>query len=68
MAVKPIFTAKRRNLIAKTFMDTYKILLAAIFASEFLLKLPGLFKIYFLFGILFIFILGIFISPKEGGE
>lgn len=62
---EPIFTVKRRELLAKTLMDWTKILIAAALASEFFVKLPLWLRVI-LFGFIGILIaLGTLVCPKR---
>jgi hypothetical protein len=54
----------RRKLIAKNLMDTSKIIVAAMFASEFFTKFPFYVKIILYIGLVSIAIAAFFVHPK----
>lgn len=67
MAVKPVFTERRRDLLAKTIMDIVKVAIAVAFASEFFFKFAIWLKVSLLISIILLIIIGFLVCPK-GGE
>jgi hypothetical protein len=54
----------RRKLLAKTFMDAAKIIIAAAFASEFFLKFPFYSKFGIFISLVVAIIISFFVYPK----
>lgn len=62
---EPIFTTKRRDLLAKTAVDLVKILIAAGLASEFFSLMPWWIRVPLAGSIVGLLMLGIFVCPKK---